>query len=707
LQEQLDQTKDNTKELVDAINAQGGIYGALGDDLGASLESFKGLGAELQGEFDLAIDRFSLNFRTSMDWTDEDVEEMRTALGSTQADDSRYMEEYNTYRKTVTDGIVIIEDATSTFTDKMNAIADIQSLDFIEGDFISELFDETQIRSLITDSISLNNSFGDLSSSLQGVYDGVNDNYYANLELANAQKEVTSVLDGRDFSTFLKTTIDGIEDYGVTISELETQLKSDDINIQTTALATLMDATGESFANGTIDALNYLDSFELVGKAMAISTANIAEWENRNETAQDKITRLGVALEQTDLSFEALKKSGNELTESELEYLQAKDDLAVATKAITDGLQQELDLLDGTTTARELELLALSESDKLIKQSIYDRIDQNIVDEENLSLSNELYNMTHSEIEIRSKLRETIDKDNLSKFDEITAQIAQNIVDEETRIETEKLADIESDRLQGIEDTRISLQEELDLLTGTITQRELELSVLSESIKLIQEAIYVEEDRKIAIEESNNFIAESISTLESAFSSIGSTIDKLKGETSGAEYSLTSFYGSMAKTKELSESSDFEAYSEALSDTIDKSGVLFESGAFSSSQDMLFAQSVAQSQFESLEGSTLEQIDVLKLIEENTRNGSDTNIYTNETDIPSYAVGTSRVSHDQLANIHKDEIIVPAKESNAFRDGSLNIGNNDDIVKVLNDISSYLSSMKKSNDDINRNTKIS
>ena len=46
--------------------------------------------------------------------------------------------------------------------------------------------------------------------------------------------------------------------------------------------------------------------------------------------------------------------------------------------------------------------------------------------------------------------------------------------------------------------------------------------------------------------------------------------------------------------------------------------------------------------------------------------------------IQSFAVGTTRVTHDMPANIHKDEIIVPKTFSDGVRNGELSISKNNE-----------------------------
>jgi len=116
-----------------------------------------------------------------------------------------------------------------------------------------------------------------------------------------------------------------------------------------------------------------------------------------------------------------------------------------------------------------------------------------------------------------------------------------------------------------------------------------------------------------------NKINDNVSTLNGVIDSLSGVIEKLKGSTAGAGYSLTHFYELMSKTQQLSNSTDYKAFSDSVSDTINASSVLFDTANFQTARDQLFAQAVAQNQFDSLEVHTLTQIDYLKEIEANTR----------------------------------------------------------------------------------------
>ena len=174
-------------------------------------------------------------------------------------------------------------------------------------------------------------------------------------------------------------------------------------------------------------------------------------------------------------------------------------------------------------------------------------------------------------------------------------------------------------------------------------------------------------------------LANTIGMFEGSVDDIYDTITKLRSGATTSDVALSDFYRSLDATSALV-GGDSGAFQESLAKTIDLSSVLYDSDAFTSLIDQQYAQSVSANRFEAMQSDVEEEIDILKQIEENTR----TSIA-----LPSFAVGTSNVTSDMIANIHKGEMIVPATFSEGIRSGDVSIGNNDAIiseVKVQNDL---------------------
>jgi len=228
--------------------------------------------------------------------------------------------------------------------------------------------------------------------------------------------------------------------------------------------------------------------------------------------------------------------------------------------------------------------------------------------EERKSLEDEYFNLTATTQEIRAKELEALDDSNKALQERIW------LYEDEQEILNEKK------NLQ---------QQVFDLIATEDEQRTATLMGLNEANRIYQEFIWAVEDAQEAKEKALNEekeiidqelkdIAENISTLEGAFGNIEQTIEKFKGTLTDSKASLSDYYLFIGEALTLSATDNYEAYSESLSKAIEASDALYNEENFASENDMRFAQMVALNQFESLEDTTMTQIDVLKEIEKNT-----------------------------------------------------------------------------------------
>ena len=74
----------------------------------------------------------------------------------------------------------------------------------------------------------------------------------------------------------------------------------------------------------------------------------------------------------------------------------------------------------------------------------------------------------------------------------------------------------------------------------------------------------------------------------------------------------------MAKTQELLKGKDYEAISNSIKETVGYSSALSDAKNFTLTRDMQYAQLVAAKQFEDMDITLNEELDYLKMIEENT-----------------------------------------------------------------------------------------
>jgi hypothetical protein len=157
------------------------------------------------------------------------------------------------------------------------------------------------------------------------------------------------------------------------------------------------------------------------------------------------------------------------------------------------------------------------------------------------------------------------------------------------------------------------LAEGLTLTGGMLTDAELELLNTNKALLEANEELLQQN-----VADYINSITSSISKLEGVAGTLRSTIDKLREGSQISEQSLTSFYEAMREAQATSTGSDYDVFADAVTKATGLSSVLLDSSNFSSSRDMQFAQLVAANQFEALEATTLEEIDYLKMIADNT-----------------------------------------------------------------------------------------
>lgn len=161
--------------------------------------------------------------------------------------------------------------------------------------------------------------------------------------------------------------------------------------------------------------------------------------------------------------------------------------------------------------------------------------------------------------------------------------------------------------------------EELDYLTSSKDYIE------NKNEELIQLEIDKKETEKQLQEDLLSSIKSNISLLDNILGSLKNKIDELrKSADTTNTYGINKFYESMNKTLELMKGKDYKAIEESLKSTIGYSSALNESKNFALSRDMQYAQLVAANQFESMDLTLNDELDYLKLIEQNTANTVDT-----------------------------------------------------------------------------------
>ncbi|WP_455756473.1 tape measure protein [Sulfurimonas sp.] len=306
--------------------------------------------------------------------------------------------------------------------------------------------------------LDISNELKETSSDLKDYYDDITGiSFYADKQLSDAFSDLDRLSGSKSYATYIQEQVTILDQAQALFDEdlisLLLSTNVNDLSRQTDAIRQISASTGEVFANGAEDVLNYIESIELVAEAMTSSRENIKSWEDSFKTELELAQ---------DLAGGKLKKSFTDL----------------------NSLYLDLSVSGGLLTDTELERLEANKS---------------------------------------------------------------------------------------ILDTRL--------------------------------------------DESLSQVSDGISSFDSTLSSLGSTIDKLRGSASGSTYALDNYYSSMTETMALSDDVLSDAFKESLENTIGYSSALFEDIYFAKTSDQEFAQLMAAKQFEEMETSTLTQLDYLKTIQ--------------------------------------------------------------------------------------------
>lgn len=205
-----------------------------------------------------------------------------------------------------------------------------------------------------TSLLNIRGVYKDLSDSLKGVYDGLNNNYYANLAYTQALDEVDALIGDKTFSDYLKGVITELDDFGATIENVESDLAGDDLEKRITALSVLEEVTGETFDGNSKTALKFLESIELVGKTMAETIELTSQFKKAvaiyGETQEETVSRL---LEEANLQSDL-----NNITDSSLSLLREK---ILADEDATEAEQDAYWATVALKEAREAENYSMAE----------------------------------------------------------------------------------------------------------------------------------------------------------------------------------------------------------------------------------------------------------------------------------------------------------------------------------------------------------
>lgn len=216
----------------------------------------------------------------------------------------------------------------------------------------------------------------DAGEDFKEAYDSVTGTtFYQAQRLEEAFSDVDRLRDGLSFSEYLKNEVENIanlQDF-LTEDKIELLLLEDPTKLeeQINLVQELEKQTGITFENGAKDALNYLESIELVTDAMVTSRENIKDWNDSFKSSDDLLADLANSmgvdvatnLEELNSLFDMLSGGVEGLNDAELELLETNKDylesIGIITSAMMgidvlsptlDTLQQTIDKLRASST---------------------------------------------------------------------------------------------------------------------------------------------------------------------------------------------------------------------------------------------------------------------------------------------------------------------------------------------------------------------
>ena len=318
-------------------------------------------------------------------------------------------------------------------------------------------------------------TMSDAKDTFKDIYDDITgtQKYYFE-DLRKAQNDVNNLLleSGKSFPDYLVSQIEairGIEaEFGTNIQELLLSQNIEDIPKQADALRQLSDATGLAFDNGVEDALNYLDSIELVGEAMVTSADNIKTWNDSFKTQEDLVKEsmenyggYASTLEELQARFNELSTDTEGLTDAELDALQANKDYLASLGKIPAVIEDVIASFYGFTN---IQLDTMRFTDNLSGSTTY-------LNEAMKSLDVSAIPTTVDGLtSLYEKFRESGDEIDAFEQSILTAGTtaykereaeAQRLADERARLAQEAAAAAEEARRKQIEETTRAIENQL------------------------------------------------------------------------------------------------------------------------------------------------------------------------------------------------------------------------------------------------------
>ena len=474
----------------------------------------------------------------------------------------------------------------------------IPQTDYMARYAIKNIYQATEIGKIIKSSAELGdellNLYTDLTS-LQSTLRGFGD---------TAIEVSQDMIDGAGSLEALQQGADTYFNSFLTIEE-QIKAKSDELkNIFDIDIGTELPNSKEEF----VKLLNSIDNTsQKYGKLLSLS-GDFLELDEMRSTILDETKAKEQELIDTQTAL-------NEARDNELLTLQDRYNMLLTTTD-EEKLQIERDreriTILGDEAKTLLETIYIEEDrQKALQDSI--ELEKSIADEKK-SLNDKLFELTATEEQKREA--------EISSLYDVNKTLQESIYIEEDR---QKALQESIELEKNIADEKKSLNDKLFELTATEEQkREAQISSLYDVNKILQESIYIEEDRQKALEESlqaqKDYITnskketdETLSIWDSVSSSLVDSIEKLRNAGKDGATSIAEFRESLRLSESL-QNGDVSTYQNSLSRTLELSSSLLERENFDTSRDQLFAQLTTAKRLEELQSNADVQVDELTLV---------------------------------------------------------------------------------------------
>jgi len=249
-------------------------------------------------------------------------------------------------------------------------------------------------------------------------------------------------------------------------------------------------------------------AFKLVGDSADLSTNNIAEWNQRNETTTDTFNRLNKEMTDAGYTVETLTDAMSEasdggklVTKEELELLQAKEAVTDQTEANAQSQREFADSLNGTETALSFASSTIKDFDGVLPTTTKGLIDlrqafidnDGVIDTYEQTVIDDTLAIATNKLSLDKRLALLKETDPIEKRKLELAYELADLHSQDNKDTLEKIYKLE-DKIK-LDSTNKTLTEELNKLgLDTNALRDLETDEMDKSTKAIQDKIWAFQD---------------------------------------------------------------------------------------------------------------------------------------------------------------------------------------------------------------------